>query len=112
MTWTSTAIEGYLGLTGHFLTDAWELKKKQIYGVLFHENITKIGDKLDTKDTYWEIIEDILPILVQLSKITEVLGKESELIGSSVYVLIKNLLHVQNWGIMLQLKIYKGVTTK
>ena len=64
-----------------------------IYGVLFDDKLTKIGDraKLDMKDSYWKIIEDIIPVLEPLAEITEVLGKESEPTGSSVYILIKNV---------------------
>ena len=64
-----------------------------IYGVLFDDKLTKVGDraKLDMKDCYWKVIEDILPILEPLAEITEVLGKENEPTGSSVYVLIKNV---------------------
>ena len=61
-----------------------------IYTVIFDEAITKVGDRarLDIKDSYWKIIEDVIPILEPLADITEVLGKENEPTASAVYVLL------------------------
>ena len=61
-----------------------------IYTVIFDEAIKKVGDRarLDIKDSYWRIIEDVISILEPLGDITGVLGKETEPTASVVYVLL------------------------
>ena len=60
-----------------------------IYGII----LTKPSDrlKLDLKDSFWKIMEEICPILEPLAQVTEVLGAANSPTGSSVFVLLSNL---------------------
>ena len=64
-----------------------------IYGIIFDDNLTKPSDrlKLDLKDSFWKIMEEICPILEPLAQVTEVLGAANSPTGSSVFVLLSNL---------------------
>ena len=61
---------------------------------LFSDIQTWISFKQDlrrSKDSYWKIIEDVIPVLEPLADITEVLGKETESTARAVHVLLFNV---------------------
>ena len=66
-----------------------------MYSVIFDENITKPGDqvKFDIRDNYWKVMEDTVPILGPLAAVTEMLGREDTPTGSSVLVVLYNLIN-------------------
>ena len=66
-----------------------------VYSVIFDENITKPGDrvKFDIRDNYWKVMEDTVPILGPLAAVTEMLGREDTPTGSSVLVVLYNLIN-------------------
>ena len=65
-----------------------------VYGVIFDDNITKPADRaiLDIRDRFWAVMEDICPVLEPLAEVTELLGKESIPTGSTVHILLNNLI--------------------
>ena len=78
-----------------FILDAWPFTQAEdscLFGH-FHDSVTKPCDhiKLDLKDNFWKIIEDIVPILEPLADITEILGKEDIPTGSGMYILLNNI---------------------
>ena len=64
-----------------------------VYSVIFDDSVTKPSDRciLDIRDSFWKVMEDVCPILEPLAEVTELLGKEDLPTGSSVYVLMHNL---------------------
>ena len=66
-----------------------------VYGVIFDENITKPADRniLDIRDSFWQVIENICPVLEPLAELTELLGKEDTPTGSSVLVILHDLVN-------------------
>ena len=64
-----------------------------VYSVIFDDSVTKPCGrvKLDLKDNFWKVIEDIVPILQPLADITEILGKEDIPTGSGVYILLNDI---------------------
>lgn len=66
-----------------------------VYGVIFDDSVTKSGDRvrLDIKDSFWKVMEDIVPILEPLEQITELLGKEDVPTGSQVFILLYSLIN-------------------
>ena len=45
------------------------------------------------KDSYWNVMEEIVPILGPLAEITDMLGKEDIPTGSSVFVVLYNIIN-------------------
>ena len=64
-----------------------------VYSVIFDDSVTKPSDRciLDIRGSFWKVMEDVCPILEPLAEVTELLGKEDLPTGSSVYVLMHNL---------------------
>ena len=64
-----------------------------VYAVIFDDEVTKPSDrlKLDLKDNFWKIMEEIVPILEPLAEMTEILGKEDQPTGGAVYLLLHNI---------------------
>ena len=65
------------------------------YGVMFDDQVTKPADRqrLEMKESYWTVMEDIVPILGPLAEITDMLGKEDIPTGSSVFVVLYNIIN-------------------
>jgi hypothetical protein len=65
-----------------------------VYSVIFDDEYTKPGDRmiLDIKDCFWKTMEDVVPVLEPLAEVTEILGKDSTPTGSSVFILLQNLI--------------------
>ena len=66
----------------------------QVYSGIFDDLVTRPSDRniLDIRDSFWKIMEDICPVLELLADVTKILGREDLPTGSSVYVLIHNLI--------------------
>ena len=83
-----------------------------VYSVIFDDGVTKPGDhvKLDLKDSFWKVMEEIVPILEPLADITELLGKADVPTGSGVYILLYNVFnsvispHQDDSGVVKDLK--------
>ena len=60
----------------------------------FDNTITKPADRdiLDIQDCFWQVMVDVCPILEPLAELTELLEKEDLPTGSSVYVILHNLI--------------------
>ena len=64
-----------------------------VYGVIFDDEITKPADRtiLDIRDSFWAVMENICPVLEPLAEVTDLLGRDDLPTGSTVYVLIHNI---------------------
>ena len=90
-----------------------------VYGVIFDESVTSPNDrvKLDIRDDFWKVMEDIVPVLDPLADITEVLGKEDQPTGSGVHVILYSIFkdvlnfvdHDSNVVRNMKLKIKEGL---
>ena len=66
-----------------------------VYSMIFDESITKQSDpaRFDIRDNYWKVMEDTVLILGPLASVTEMLGREDTPTGSSVLVVLYNLIN-------------------
>ena len=64
-----------------------------VYGVIFDDEITKPADRtiLDIRDSFWPVMENICPVLEPLAEVTDLLGRDDLPTGSTVYLLIHNI---------------------
>jgi len=64
-----------------------------VYSVLYGDQITKPSDrsKLDIGDSFWKVMEDIVPVLEPFDEAMELLGNEDQATASAAYVLVNNL---------------------
>ena len=67
--------------------------KIPVYSVIFNDSVTKHWDclKLELKNNFWKVTDDIVPVLHPLVDITEILEKEDIPTGSGVYILLNDI---------------------
>ncbi|KAK6188956.1 hypothetical protein SNE40_005025 [Patella caerulea] len=64
-----------------------------VYTVIFDESVTKICDRQqrDIRDSFWKIIEEIVPVLQPLADATELLAVENSPSSTCSFILVSNL---------------------
>jgi hypothetical protein len=77
----------------YLIMDRLLLLRVPLYSTLLDERFTKVSDRrsLDIKDSFWDIMENITPVLRPFAEATEILGREDQPTASSVYVLVQDL---------------------
>ncbi len=66
-----------------------------VTAVLSDRTVTKLADAriLELKDEYWQLMEDVAPVLAALKCATTVMSTESDVSISNIYPITYDLLH-------------------